>query len=436
MNKSKTVSQALRNLLLALSFLCLVPAYGQSAAAGSSAATPAPPAAGDAGAATDSDAEAEATAVALANLGLALLRAPGLAAGPGKTNAAHSPLSLLSALALVHAGTDADSARELSQLIGPAPAGEKLFLESYPAVLRQMGGDSLLMANRVWVGQDVAPQLNEAYLRDVKRRYASDAELIDFEASPLARSTINAWVADNTGGRVTDLLKATALTSGTKLVLTNAVDFKADWEQAFLLTSTKPAPFFTAAALPKNLPTLHQTAVLRHGLLDGALVAELLFEGRQFSLLLALPPEGQTLQDFDRTVTGPALVQWRKKIKSGLCALQLPRFSIQPKTASLKAMLQALGVRRVFTSAANFSPMLGNEGHPVTLDNVYQAAGMRIDEHGAQAVAATAAVTTSKALAPVSTAQCAFNRPFLWALVHRASGAPVFMGRVVDPGAD
>ena len=66
------------------------------------------------------------------------------------------------------------------------------------------------------------------------------------------------------------------------------------------------------------------------------------------------------------------------------------------------------------------------------LDDVHHAAGITVDEQGGEAVAAAAATVRSKSLA-LPLPACAVDRTFAFALVHQASGTPVFVGRVGDP---
>jgi serpin B len=128
------------------------------------------------------------------------------------------------------------------------------------------------------------------------------------------------------------------------------------------------------------------------------------------------------------------MVQWLAQIKPATCLVALPKFSIEPKSVSLKPLLQGLGMHTVFGNLADFTPMLGAKGKELVLDDVYQAAGITIDESGGEAVAATAVVAVSKAFkSPQVTPNCVINRPFLFAIVHRASAVPVVMGKVVNP---
>ena len=57
---------------------------------------------------------------------------------------------------------------------------------------------------------------------------------MDFRGSPEdARLAISDWVAEETAGRIEDLIPSGAIDRFTRLVLANAVYFKAEWHSPF-----------------------------------------------------------------------------------------------------------------------------------------------------------------------------------------------------------
>ena len=78
----------------------------------------------------------------------------------------------------------------------------------------------------------------------VRRDYGAQVELLDFERQPeRAANRINAWVNDRTRTRIPRLVEADAFDETTRLVVTNAVYFLADWQRQFRRGDTTPAPF-------------------------------------------------------------------------------------------------------------------------------------------------------------------------------------------------
>jgi len=390
-------------------------------------------AAASAGAAeTPKPATDTATPAALADLGLALLRQPGLA------NAVVSPVAVAAALGMVHAGLNGPAEDEIEALFAPKAA--QPFRQRLPALLQQLrSGDAaspFVMAGRVWMDVGVAPAVPQAYLRRMATRYGADAARVPFAKSEATRAEINAWTAQRTAGRIAELLPPGSITPDTRITLSTALHFKSPWERPFDAAKTADRPFAVAgAAAPKPLPTLLDERGVLQARVDGTLVMALPFAGEAWTLLLAVPAEGSTVEALAAGLDGRRFTAWQAALQPEKCAFALPKFDLAPRAASLRAPLEALGLKKVFTPEADLRPMLGRRAKDVHLQDVFHAAGIRIDETGGEAVAAAAATVQSKSLAmPVPA--CAVDRPFLFAVVHRASGTPLFIGRIGDPAAN
>jgi len=93
--------------------------------------------------------------------------------------------------------------------------------------------------------------------------------------------------------------------------------------------------------------------------------------------------------------------------------------------------LRALGMTDAFDpAAADFTGISVEE--ELYVSDVIHEAFIAVDEDGTEAAAATAVIigTTS---APVEVVELTVDRPFLFFLQDRATGAVLFMGRVVNP---
>lgn len=58
-----------------------------------------------------------------------------------------------------------------------------------------------------------------------------------------SRILINQWVESNTNNKIREILKPQTLSQDTKLVLTNAIYFKGNWEMQFNKNATKEEDF-------------------------------------------------------------------------------------------------------------------------------------------------------------------------------------------------
>ncbi len=375
-----------------------------------------------------------ATVAAIADLGLAMLRQPGPA------NAVVSPVATAAALGMVHAGLLGPAEQEIEALFGPRGTGPNSFKQRLPVLLKQVGegngsGPSpYVMAGRVWMDKGVAPFVPAGYTQRMAMRYKADAARVVFAHSDETRGLINGWTAEHTAGRITELLPPGSISPATKLTLTSAIHFRSAWAKPFDAAVTEPRPF-QAASGAKPVPTLLDERSVLQAQVDGTQVLSLPFAGPAYALLLAVPAEGSNVDTLMKGLSGATLARWQGALQAQKCKLALPKFSIAAKAGSLRPVLEGLGVKTVFTTDADLKPMLGRQAKDVHLDDVYQAAGITIDERGGEAVAAAAATLQSKGLAlmPEAVPDCAVQRPFMFAVVHRPSGTALFMGRVGDP---
>lgn len=374
-----------------------------------------------------------ATPAALADLGLALLRQP------GPPNAVVSPVAVAAALGMVHAGLNGPAEAEIEALFAPRVGGRPAaaLKQRLPALLQQLraGPDTpFVMAGRVWMDLGVAPAVPPAYLKRMATRYAADAARVPFARSEEARALINGWTAEHTAGRITELLPPGSVTPDTRITLTTALHFKSPWLRPFDPARTAPAPFGPAGAA-REVPTMAEVRTVAQAQVDGALVMALPFVNESWQLLLAVPAEdGGSLEALAAGLSGQRLAAWRAALKPERCAFSLPRFEMTPQATSVRAALEAAGMKTGFTPQADLRPMLGRRAANTHLQDVIHAAGIRIDETGGEAVAAVAATVQSKSftLAPKP---CAVDRPFLFAVLHAPSGTPLFIGRLSEPAA-
>lgn len=350
-------------------------------------------------------------------------------AADAKANHVVSPVSLVSALGLVHAGTRGTGADELSGLIAPRSAREVAFQQDIPVWLKRIMAEAGVMTsvNRLWLEATLAKEVSPTYLKTVNSRYAAEAAMISFMDNDgrLALEAINQWVAQKTNDRIKNLLPAGAVDARTRAVLTNALHFKDAWALPFDPSATKPMPF---KGMKQPVQTMRRAVKLGVSVQGGVTIFELDFQSHAFSLRLALNEEGQT-DVAAKTLLGSTTESIAFERKA--CVLTLPKFTIDPESKPLRSWLESQNVKTVFSSEADFKPLLGERAESVALKDVYVSAGIEVEEAGVEAVAATAAVLAARSGGPKDA--CAVDRPFAFAIVHKPTGAPVFTGWVNKP---
>ena len=108
----------------------------------------------------------------------------------------------------------------------------------------------------------------------------------------------------------------------------------------------------------------------------------------------------------------------------------VPRFKTTAEF-ELSKQLSQMGMPEAFLPSADFSGMDGKKD--LHISKVIHKAYVEVNEKGTEAAAATAVVVAPTAAPPGKIVEFRADHPFLFLIRHEASGAILFMGRMVDP---
>jgi len=369
------------------------------------------------------------------------------------SNAVFSPYSIQSALAMTYAGSAGETRAEMAKVLHYTDDEPKVHasfraltqaLEAIqgrskerlqPAAGKAGTGDpiTLAVANRLY-GQETyvfrRPFLS--LLKDFYRAPLVEVDFIGHFAS--VRLEINAWVAKRTHGRIPEIIPEDAVGDAIRLVLVNAVYLKAPWARPFLKGATSPRPFFLGGKNRVDVPTMYVQAVLGFQARDGFSVVTIPYSDPDIQFLVLLPDKGKNLASLESTLT-PEVLQGLAGTPATEIRLFLPKFKLQPKDFKLQDLLRKLGMRTAFSDMADFGRMTADD--PIKISEVFHQAYLSIDEDGSEAAAVTAAMMTliisDYEEPPPLPPEVHVDRPFLFAIQHRPSGACLFLGRMTDP---
>jgi serpin B len=342
-----------------------------------------------------------------------------------------SPHSISTALAMTYAGARAATASQMASALHFTLPEDKLHpaLDALDLALASRSGTAdgpafvLRIVNSMWG----APQtkFEPAFLDTLAVDYGAGVRLTDFSADPeAARSTINAWVDQQTEDRIKELLPGGSLSPATVFVLVNAVYFHAGWLVPFDPGQTQAATFHAAAG-DTQVEMMNQSGELAYAEGDGWQAVEIPYAGRQLSMVAVLPTD---LGAFEAKLTGAALGSIVAAIQPAEVTLSLPKFKIDGGSFSLKTALQARGMTDAFEDKADFTGI--STSGPIAISDVYHQAFVTVDEKGTEATAATAVVGVAlSALTKKATVH--FDRPFVVLIRDRQTGAVLFLGRLL-----
>ena len=351
-----------------------------------------------------------------------------------------SPYSISTALAMTYAGAAGETAGQMADVLhftlpaeGLHPAFNAYALDLEARAEQETDGTpfELSIANSLW-GQQGFPFL-PAFLDVLAENYGAGMRLVDYGNDPEgARKAINAWVSDETRDRIKDLIPQGAVDVMTRLVLANAIYFKAGWLNPFDESATAPESFHRLDGSTVDVPMMHLSDTFGYAAADGYMAIELPYRSGNASMLIVLPDEGR-FEAVEQEMSAKAVGDLAGSLTHGLVNLSLPKFTYESEF-SLNAALIALGMPDAFDpSRADFSGMDG--ARDLYISDVLHKAFVSVDEQGTEAAAATAVimeVTSAPVGEPIS---FTVDRPFLYMIRDQQTGTLLFLGRVVDPSS-
>ena len=379
---------------------------------------------------------ADNNAISSNNLKFSLDLYKALNADPG--NIAFSPYSIEEALSLTLAGAKADTAAQIRSALSlpeNPPAPRVKILRENLAKAASADGFELRLANSLWMQKDY--DFLDSFKTAAKNDYDAVLETVDFiKSCEKAREEINDWVEDLTKKKIRELLKEGDLKPISRLVIVNAIYFKAAWLSPFLEAVTQKGKFWETPDKTVEASFMKQQAQLRYTETDILQIAELPYAGASTSMLILLPKEKGGIVKIEKTLESTGLESHIAALASETVMVQLPRFTTR-SAMSLVAALSALGVVDAFKpSVADFSGIDGSK--QLSISDVIHQAVVETNEQGSEAAAATAVIFGIETAAPAPTKKpIAFiaDHPFIFFIRENKTGNILFMGRVTNPGS-
>lgn len=344
-----------------------------------------------------------------------------------------SPYSISTALAMTYAGARGNTAEEMKTTLHFLQEPKTLHAGFRALHEHLLGKDpkrafKLSVANRLF-GQKDYGFLPE-FIKIGAENYGAGLEEVDFiKDAEAARLLINQWVEKQTNDRIKELIQKGVLTADSRLVLTNAIYFKAAWANNFSERNTAPGEFFVAPGKSVKTPMMRQSWRTRYFEGDGVQVLNMPYEMFQLSMVVLLPAKDSSLAKLEGSLTQDKLNAWLKKSGDFMVDIRFPKFKYTSQF-SLKDTLMALGMKDAFTPGrADFSGMA--TGEKLFISAVIHKAYIDVHEKGTEAAAATAVAIGATSLPRPATFTA--DRPFLFLIRDNETGAILFLGRVADP---
>ena len=346
-----------------------------------------------------------------------------------------SPMSADIDLAMLELGSGGATSRQIATALQSSGLSSSDQAGGWSSLMQQLmaaqSAGELHVANSLWIdkGITVRPQ----FLREAATTFGEDTYQVDFDSGSAAQA-INAWVDQQTAGRIKQLYSPNDLSAATELVLANALHFHAAWQHGlFQDASVEPEPFFTPAGTRESVSMVVDT-----GTQDSFPASEsstydavqIPYTNGRFAALLIEPTSG-SMSSFLRLLSAEYLSTLTKSLRDEAVNLTMPELKLST-LEKLKGPLSAMGMGQAF-EAADFSPMLGFRPNQA-VGGVQQAATLDVNRWGTDAAAATGASAISTAARRVSFT-IDFNHPYLFLIRDTKTGTILFSSVVNNPAA-
>jgi serpin B len=348
-----------------------------------------------------------------------------------------SPFSVSLALAMTYAGARGETEAQMAQTLHfPAQADLHPTFNALDLALEEgminLDQDQepmqLNIANAVWAEQTFS--FLQEYLDTIAVNYGAGIHLSDFinNAEP-TRKEINNWVSDETEEKIKDLLPEDSVGPDTRMVLVNAIYFKADWLDQFDANDTYDREFNLLDGSQVTVPMMGQGMYIPYTSGDSYQAVELPYAGNSAAMTIIVPDQGR-FAEVESALTDEMFAAMIASMEQTSLVLRMPKFEFE-SSFSLTDTLSELGMPAAFDRGqADFSGMTG--GKDLFIGNVILKAFVAVDEEGTEAAAATAVIMEATG-AMMEDLVLVIDRPFIFLIRDLESGQILFIGRVLNP---
>ena len=348
-----------------------------------------------------------------------------------------SPISIFMALGMTYEGAKEETAREIESVFHFSE-DDNVRRPSMAAIFNALNSDSsdyvLSIANALWVQKDY-PLLDEI-TKIIPEYYGGQLENLDFiNEAEKSRTTINDWIEDKTRDKIQNAVQPGMLHALTRLVLTNAIYFKGNWEKAFDEKDTQKEDFKVNDSETVKVDMMSLTKKeFPYAETEALQILEMPYKGDKLSMLVLLP-KNNNISSLEQGLSISQLNGWKSQLKTQEVDIYIPKFKFKSEY-QLKDQLTKMGMPLAFTApggngGADFSGFTGNKD--LYIDFVTHLAFVDVNEEGTEAAAATivGVKTTSVRIdrPPVFRA----DHPFIFLIQEKKTGQILFIGRVINP---
>ncbi|XP_018310584.1 antichymotrypsin-2 isoform X2 [Mycetomoellerius zeteki] len=340
------------------------------------------------------------------------------------SNVVISPLSLHMILSLLSNGAEGSTLNELKSVLhydDIISVNDEF--KALIVLLKDIENIELHIANKVYV-QDGFDLMAE-FLAICTNIFQSSISRLNFKNNELAVKAINSWVQKATNNKIFDIISSDDIDEDTKIMLINAIYFKSKWLHKFDEMNTVKRKFHISKTETNLVPTMFKTSKYAYGkiLAWNTTFIEIPYLNQDIAMIILLPDKEVELHILENNFNWETLANEPRSIDE--VALYLPKFKFEI-TIDLKDTLRKIGLNTIFEDDADFTQI---SNIPLKVSHALQKIFIEINEEGSEAAATTVVGMRLKRMVTLPM-EFVIDRPFMFAIEHKPSRVPLFLGSV------
>jgi len=342
-----------------------------------------------------------------------------------------SPLSASMALGMTMNGAAGDTRTAMENTLGFKDMTADDINESYKNLIGALTTVdpqvTIEIPNSIWYSH-VFSVLQEFVNVNINY-FNAEVNPLDF-SDPASVDVINNWVAESTHDKIKTILDQ--IDEGARMFLINAVYFNGTWKFEFDEQYTEPETFYLADGTTKQVDMMKQEATLSYFSNEVFEAVDLFYGTGNFSMVVMLPKADYTTEDIISEMNNENWNNWMNGFSEAHIQLSMPKFKLEYEKRLNDALI-GMGMAPAFDPyAADFSKI--NPDEPLFIGFVKQKTFIDVNEEGTEAAAVTiVGMFTTSTPAPELPYFFTVNKPFVFAIKERDTGAILFLGKVMEP---
>lgn len=332
-----------------------------------------------------------------------------------KGNIVLSPYSILVLLCMAAESTDTETKEQILNIISkdrPYDETKNVISELAKELLKD---PTMRVANVLCVNALIADTIKEDFKDNLTKDF--DAKIFD---SKNIVNDVNKWVSEKTKGMIKQI--ADPSMKNMLACLMNAVCFDAKWQNAYKEEDICEDEFinYDESVSEVTMMSSSEYGYIKNGKLQGFVKP---YKGNRYSFMALLPKKISydelldCLKDLDFS-------KLFKEKQNTVVKVDMPEFK-HDFSKDLTEYLEKLGMEKIFTPYADFSPMTDEW---VKAEGIIHKAHIEVDRKGTRAAAVSAMAMAFGALFDYDAPYIRLDRPFIYAIMNNETGLPVFVG--------